>query len=43
MAKTFILKILTPENTLVSEEVEKVITKSQTGNIEFLYGHGSPR
>ena len=39
MAKTFILKILTPENTLVSEEVEKEITKSQTGNIEFLYGH----
>lgn len=39
MSKTFVLKILTPEKTLVSEDVEKVITKTPVGNIEFLYGH----
>lgn len=39
MSKTFVLKILTPEKTLLSEDVEKVFTKTPEGSIEFLYGH----
>lgn len=39
MAKTFTLKILTPEKVVVSEEVQKVFTKATSGSIEFLYGH----
>lgn len=39
MAKTFMLKILTPEKTVVSEEATKVFTKTPTGEIQFLYGH----
>lgn len=36
MSKTFILKILTPNRVVVSEEVERLLTSTTNGKIEFL-------
>lgn len=39
MAKTFRVKILTPSEVVIDEEVEKFFTQTQNGNVEFLAGH----
>lgn len=39
MAKTFRFKLLTPEKKIVDEDVEKVFTLSEDGEIEFLANH----
>ena len=39
MAKTFILKILTPSKMVVNEEVEKVFVNTINGMVEFLPNH----
>ena len=39
MAKTFKVRILTPSEVVVDEEVEKIFTKTINGELEFLAGH----
>ena len=39
MAKTFILKILTPSKMVINEEVEKVFVNTVNGAVEFLPNH----
>ena len=39
MAKTFKLKIITLNKTVVDKDVEKLFTKTQLGEIEFLSGY----
>lgn len=39
MAKTFVLKVLTPSRTVIDEEVQKVFLNTVNGMLEFLPGH----